>query len=135
MSRITSKNTSPEVRVRKALHSYGLRYRLHVRNLPGTPDIVLPRFKTVIQVRGCFWHHHHCQMGRFPKSRKEYWENKILGNVARDTKNDEMIQKLGWRLIVVWECEVNSSAKNDLVTKRIHADLKNLGTPHQTLHG
>jgi len=104
MSLIRSKNTKPEVQTRKQLHRLGLRFRLHDASLPGKPDIVLRKYKTVIQVRGCFWHGHNCKVGHLPASRNEYWTPKILKNAERDAKNDAFLKKAGWDVIVLWEC-------------------------------
>jgi len=109
MSKIRSKDTKPEMQIRKGLHALGFRYRLHDKKLPGKPDIVLPRFKTAIQVRGCFWHGHDCIDGHIPKTRKEYWEPKLKANAARDKKNDQRLKEMGWHLIVVWECQCMSN--------------------------
>jgi len=102
MSKIRGENTSTELRVRKIVHSLGLRYRLHVRNLPGTPDLVFPGKKKVIFVHGCFWHGHECK--HLPKSNKEYWRLKWKQNRLRDKNNIEALEKLGWGVFVLWEC-------------------------------
>ena len=107
MSKIRSKDTSPEIRVRKMLFSQGYRYRLHVKNLPGKPDIVLPKYNSVILVHGCFWHlHSGCRDGTIPKTRTEYWKNKLLGNKKRDKKYTRELRKQGWRVLRLWECEI-----------------------------
>ena len=107
MSNIRSKDTKPEILVRKMLFSKGYRYRLHVKNLPGKPDIVLRKYNAVVFVHGCFWHlHQECRDGTIPKTRTEYWKNKLLGNKERDKKHIENLQNLGWRVLRVWECEV-----------------------------
>ena len=107
MSRIQSKNTKPEEIVRKYLFSQGFRYRKNDPRLPGKPDIVLPKYKTVIFVNGCFWHHHYgCKYGRYPQSRKEYWIKHIDRNVENDVKNYNLLQQLDYKVIVVWECEI-----------------------------
>lgn len=118
MRRIRSKDTAPELRVRSLLHRNGLRYVLHDRRLPGTPDIVLPRFRAAIQIRGCFWHMHNCIDGHFPKTRTAYWGPKLLGNVHRDKKNDKALKRLGWRLIVIWECHcIGDDRMQNLVSR------------------
>lgn len=109
------KNTRPELMVRKYLHANGYRYRLHVRNLPGSPDIVLPRYKSIILVHGCFWHHHEsCKKAVIPKSRVDYWTSKFSRNIMRDANNVAALEKLGWRVLVVWECEVMHKKTNRL---------------------
>lgn len=99
-----SKNTAPEEKVRKYLFSKGFRYRKNDKKLPGCPDIVLTKYKTVIFVNGCFWHKHDCGRFVWPASNNEYWEKKLLGNVKRDEKNYVTLQNLGWNVLVVWEC-------------------------------
>ncbi len=100
MSRIKGKNTKPEMLVRKFLHANGFRYRLHVKNLPGKPDIVLPKYKTVIFVHGCFWHEHeHCKYFVVPKTKTDWWLNKINSNIAKDVKAIQALKKEGWRII------------------------------------
>jgi DNA mismatch endonuclease (patch repair protein) len=111
MSRIRSGDTKPELAVRKLLHALGLRFRLHRRDLPGKPDIVLPRFRTVIFVHGCFWHQHPgCKLASDPKSRREYWIPKLAGNVRRDTLAQAALRASGWRVEVIWECESRKPA-------------------------
>ena len=108
MSAIKSKNTKPEIKVRKILHSMGYRFRLHSKGLPGSPDIVLPKYKTVIFVHGCFWHRHeNCKYASTPKTRQEFWEAKFRENINRDKLNQENLSSKGWKIIVVWECEIN----------------------------
>lgn len=111
MSHIRSTNSKPEEIVRKYLFSKGLRYRKNVSKLPGKPDIVLPKYKTVVFVNGCFWHKHDC--GRFvmPSSNVEYWTRKIEGNVQRDKFNITLLKGLGWRVLVIWECQLKKDAK------------------------
>jgi len=107
MSAIKSKNTKPEIKVRKILHSMGYRFRLHGKDLPGSPDIVLPKYKTVIFVHGCFWHRHkNCKYASTPKTRQEFWEAKFRENINRDKLNQENLSSKGWKIIVVWECEI-----------------------------
>lgn len=106
MSHIRSVNTSPEEMVRKYLFSQGFRYRKNAHELPGCPDIVLPKYRTVIFVNGCFWHKHDCKRFVWPSSNREYWIPKIEGNVARDTRNQKMLKDLGWNILVVWECQL-----------------------------
>ena len=107
MSRIRGKNTKPEELVRKYLFSQGFRYRKNDARLPGKPDIVLPKYKTVIFVNGCFWHAHEgCKYFVWPKNNAEFWKEKIEGNVARDVKNYELLEDLGWKVLTVWECDL-----------------------------
>ena len=107
MSAIRSKNTKPEIAVRKLLHSMGYRFRLHRKDLPGSPDIVLPKYKTVIFVHGCFWHRHkNCKYASTPKTRQEFWEAKFRENINRDKLNQENLSSKGWKIIIVWECEI-----------------------------
>ena len=106
MSRIRGKDTKPELVVRSLLHRMGYRFRLHVRELPGTPDIVLPKWKTVIQVHGCFWHRHPgCRYAYAPKSRVAFWEKKFEGTLVRDKSSELDLRARGWAVLVVWECE------------------------------
>ncbi|WP_412179948.1 very short patch repair endonuclease [Variovorax paradoxus] len=105
MARIGGKGTKPELAVRSLLHRMGLRFRLHDRMLPGSPDIVLRRHRTVVFVHGCFWHRHGCRMTTTPKTRKEFWQQKFDANVARDERSERKLEELGWRVLVVWECE------------------------------
>ena len=118
MSRIRSKDTKPEEIVRKYLFSQGFRYRKNDVRLPGKPDIVLPKYKTVIFVNGCFWHKHEgCKYFVWPKSNAEFWKAKILGNVARDTEKHKSLEALGWRVIVVWECELKADVHDETLRK------------------
>ena len=115
MSKIRSTDTSPELRVRKMLFSKGYRYRLHVKDLPGKPDIVLPKYNAVIFVHGCFWHlHSGCRDGTIPKTRTDYWKNKLLGNKKRDKKHMRELRKQGWRVLQLWECEIENKPKEVL---------------------
>ena len=109
MSAIKSKNTKPEIKVRKVLHSMGYRFRLHSKDLPGSPDIVLPKYKTVIFVHGCFWHRHeNCKYATIPKTRKEFWASKFKANIKRDKGIQEKIKNIGWQSVVIWECETKN---------------------------
>lgn len=113
MSRIRSKDTKPEEQVRKWLFSKGFRYRKNVRKYPGCPDIVMPKYKTIIFVNGCFWHMHKCERFKWPVSNKEYWENKLLNNANRDHVNQQLLTNQGWNVIVVWECELKNQGFDD----------------------
>lgn len=106
MSRIKGKDTKAEIFVRSLLHRLGYRFRLHGRELPGRPDIVLPKYKTLIFVHGCFWHRHEgCKLAYTPKSRTEFWKKKFLENVQRDIRNKEALEAMGWKVCIIWECE------------------------------
>ncbi|ACU03152.1 very short patch repair endonuclease [Pedobacter heparinus] len=110
MSRIKGKDTKPELLVRKFLHKNGFRYRIHVKDLPGKPDIVLPKYKTVIFVHGCFWHGHAgCRYYVIPKTRTDWWLNKINGNVTKDLKSKQALIDSGWNIIEIWECELRKA--------------------------
>ena len=111
MSHIRSKNTKPEEKVRKYLFSKGLRYRKNVKSLPGCPDIVMQKYRTVVFVNGCFWHKHDCPRFVWPSTNRDYWEPKILRNVERDQNNIDLLQKAGWTVIVVWECELKKEVE------------------------
>ncbi len=115
MSHIRSTNSKPEEIVRKYLFSQGFRYRKNVRKLPGCPDIVLAKYKTVIFVNGCFWHKHDCPRFVWPSSNQEYWEPKILRNVERDKQNTEALETLGWNVLVVWECELKKKVREERI--------------------
>jgi DNA mismatch endonuclease (patch repair protein) len=122
MAAIRSSNTVPEIILRQKLHGLGFRFRVHRKDLPGRPDIVLPKYKTVVFVNGCFWHQHQgCSLSHWPQSRQEYWEPKLNKNVDRDKRNQERLRELGWKVIVVWECELKSP---DEVASRIEAMLR-----------
>ncbi|MBT3429989.1 MAG: DNA mismatch endonuclease Vsr [Proteobacteria bacterium] len=112
MSRIRGKDTKPELRVRSQLHRMGYRFRLHRKDLPGRPDIVLPKYATVIFVHGCFWHRHKgCRFAYTPKTRVEFWETKFEQNVRRDRRNEAALRKRGWRIIRIWECRTGDPQK------------------------
>lgn len=118
MSRIKSKDTKPEMFVRKFLHSNGLRYKLHDKKLPGTPDLVFPKLKTVLFIHGCFWHgHRNCKYFVAPKTRTTWWLNKIESNAKRDRKNFLQIRKAGWKVITIFECKLKSTNKQKTLTK------------------
>lgn len=128
MSRIRSKNTKPEMAVRKALFANGLRFRLHDKNLPGKPDIVLKKRRTAIFVHGCFWHgHQSCQYFVAPKTRTEWWLNKIGMNVRKDVESINALKEHGWKVIIVWECELKLNMKN----KKIESLINELKTTNE----
>lgn len=127
MSRVRSKDTKPEMRVRRLVHGLGYRYRLHVRELPGTPDLVFPSRRAVIFVHGCFWHRHeNCALARLPKSRLDFWRKKLESNTTRDAAQQERLRELGWRVLVVWECQLGDTTK---LTDTIRHFLDNFGEP------
>lgn len=109
MSHIRSTNSKPEEKVRKFLFSCGLRYRKNIRKLPGCPDIVLQKYKTVVFVNGCFWHHHNCGRFVWPSSNEEYWHKKIDRNVERDAENTLLLEQQGWQVLVIWECQLKKA--------------------------
>lgn len=116
MSRIRSDDTKPELFIRSNLHRLGFRFRIHRKDLPGKPDIVLKKYRTVIFVHGCFWHHHeNCKRASLPKTNTKYWHHKIFNNRDRDTRNKEILEKLGWNVIVVWECKIKSNSIEELL--------------------
>lgn len=120
MSGIRGKDTKPEVLVRKALHARGFRYRLHVSDLPGRPDIVLPRYKAALFVHGCFWHGHDCRFFKLPGTRTEFWRLKIGRNRANDERNIALLSDAGWRTGIVWECALRGqNASVDAVADRL----------------
>ena len=121
MSRIRGRGTKPEIIVRRIAHNLGFRFRLHRKDLPGRPDIVFPRHRAVIMVHGCFWHRHPgCKHASSPKTRESYWKNKLEDNVARDRRNETALRELGWRIMVIWECETKD---REAVAARIKSFL------------
>lgn len=114
MARVHSRDTTPETAVRRALHEAGFRFRLHRRDLPGTPDIVLPRFRTAVFVHGCFWHGHGCRRDRRPSSNSDYWQEKVNRNHRRDAAALEALAKAGWKVLVIWECQVRQGIEEVL---------------------
>ncbi len=124
MAAVKGKDTRPEIIVRRYLFSKGLRYRVNNRKLPGSPDIVLKKYKTAVFVDGCFWHGHEgCVFFKMPKSNQDYWERKISHNRARDISNTFVLQKMGWRVIRVWECDVVSSSKRSSTLESIYNQI------------
>ncbi len=121
MAGIGSKDTKPELQVRKFLHANGFRFRLHRKDLPGKPDIVLPKINTCIFVHGCFWHRHNCKKGKhLPKSNVEFWEEKLDKNKVRDEKNKKALQRLGWKVFVIWECQTEEhSVMQSIIDSRL----------------
>ena len=128
MSRIKGKDTKPEETVRKYLFSQGFRYRKNDKRLPGTPDIVLPKYKTVIFVNGCFWHKHNCPRFVWPASNEDYWKLKIQRNVERDKRNIEELRSQGWNVITVWECELKKKVRDGHLYNLEHSIRNSLRT-------
>lgn len=133
MSGIRSRDTGPEVRLRRELHALGHRFRLHVRELPGSPDIVMPRRKAAIQVHGCFWHRHlGCKYATTPNSRIEFWQTKFASNQLRDARNLAELQSLGWRTAIIWECCVRGPDISQMVCRLdmwLRSDERHLELP------
>ena len=128
MSKIRSKNTKPEIMLRKALFAKGFRFRINYKKLPGKPDIVLPKYKTAIFVHGCFWHgHDNCAIFHIPKSNVEYWENKIAKNKERDIVNIERNISLGWEVFVIWECEITKKNIQNIIDRITRSVIKERG--------
>lgn len=122
MSKIRGKNTTPEIKVRSLLHRLGFRFRIHKKNLPGKPDIVLAKYKAVIFVNGCFWHGHQgCKISKIPKSNTDFWTNKIQRNIEHDELNIAKLLDAKWRVLVIWECEINREHE---LTQKILSFLK-----------
>ena len=116
MSQIRSSNTKPEIKVRSLLHSLGYRFRIHKTDILGKPDIVLKKYGAVIFVHGCFWHSHRCRDGKFPKSNKKYWIPKLKRNVERFKEVKAQLKKIGWKVIIIWECEITNWNQKKLVS-------------------
>ena len=123
MRLVKAKDTSPELRVRSAVHRLGMRYGLHARDLPGKPDLVFRKRRIALFVHGCFWHRHadrSCRLARMPKSRVDFWLNKLEANRLRDTKHEQLLRKLGWRVIIIWECEtVNAARLKSAISRKL----------------
>jgi len=123
MRSVRRKDTGPELSLRKALHKKGFRYRLHDKKLPGSPDLVFPKYKAVIFVHGCFWHRHGCKRSTNPSTRIDFWESKFEANIERDERNVNDLEKEGWRVLIVWECEIDKNPDDELL-ERIKSFLK-----------
>jgi DNA mismatch endonuclease, patch repair protein len=117
MAAVKSRDTTPELFVRRLVHCLGYRYRLHVRSLPGCPDLVFPRLKKIINVNGCFWHLHGCPRCRVPSSRRRYWTAKLQRNAARDKRTRQQLRRAGWRVMVLWECQIRPERAERLRAK------------------
>jgi len=128
MSRVSQKHTKPEIIVRRFLFSKGFRYLINYKKLPGSPDIVLPKHKTVIFVHGCFWHgHNNCKLAKRPDTNKTYWYKKIDENIKRDNRKVKELKKLGWEVLTIWQCQIKSKMESE---KRLNRLLKSLATFH-----
>lgn len=136
MSGIRDKDTKPEMIIRRRLHALGYRYRTHVPGLPGKPDIVFPRYRAIVQVQGCFWHHHDCKNFRWPSTRKAFWRAKIEGTERRDNRNLHLLKMDGWRVLIIWECALRDQPTEaiDAVVSRIEgwleSDIEFLSLPN-----
>lgn len=130
MGRIKGKNTKPEIMVRKFLFSKGFRFRIHDMKLPGKPDIVLPSYKTVIFVHGCFWHNHDCNAGKLPEIRKDFWKEKISENINRDKKNINTLENLGWSVLTIWQCKLKNKEERQKTFATIVTNILDLHHAH-----
>ena len=120
MARVKNKNTKPEIYLRKLLWHRGLRYRINYKQLPGSPDIFIPRYNTIIFVNGCFWHmHENCKYSSIPKTNRDFWEKKLKSNVKRDEENYDELNKMGYNVIVVWQCEINKMKNDESILENI----------------
>lgn len=120
MSKVTAKDTRPEVKVRKFLFSKGFRYRKNDKRFPGKPDIILPKYKTAIFVHGCFWHHHdNCRAAALPQTNCEFWKDKMETNVKRDRKNQKDLKELGWKIIIIWQCQIKNRELFEKTMKKV----------------
>lgn len=140
MSGIRNKDTKPEISIRKRLYAAGYRYRLHIPELPGKPDIVLPRYNTVIFIHGCFWHHHGCALFKLPQTRTDFWKKKLEGNRERDILNVQRLAKMSWRVVSVYECAwrftgSNKESEFDKISIRIIRFLNNVKSQRLTIEG
>jgi DNA mismatch endonuclease, patch repair protein len=126
MSRIKGRNTGPELRLRSLLHRAGFRFRLHAKQLPGSPDVVLPKFRTAIFVHGCFWHRHPgCRNATMPSTRRKFWQEKFDGNVSRDACDQAALEATGWVVLTIWECELKADAEG--IVRRLADKLRGNG--------
>lgn len=124
MSRVKGKNTKPEKKVRSLLHSMGYRFRLHRKELPGSPDLILPKYNIAIFVHGCFWHHHlNCKKATLPKQNRDYWEQKMNQNIERDLRKQKELEYLGWKVITLWQCNIDKSNEAELA-ETIEQEIK-----------
>lgn len=123
MASISGKETKPEIAVRSFLFKQGLRFRKNVKTLTGKPDIVLPKYKTIIFIHGCFWHGHNCKRGTKPTSNIEFWHSKIQGNIDRDKRTVSELKKAGWKVLTIWDCELKSKERFDISMKKLIGKL------------
>ena len=133
MALVRARDTKPEMRVRRALHIAGLRYRLHAKDLPGKPDVVFRNRRLVVFIHGCFWHQHpakHCRLARMPKSRLDFWEPKLKANRERDIRNKAELERLGWTVLEIWECEINAEHLGRLVGAIIKREIREKQRAH-----
>lgn len=141
MSGIKGKNTRPEILIRRGLHAAGFRFRLHRKDLPGSPDVTLPKYHAVILINGCFWHGHDCRLFKWPQTRPEFWQAKIEGNIARDQRKQTELKRLGWRVCMLWECELKGKRECqrletiDTIARWLCSDLVELHVPHSRTQG
>lgn len=130
MAAIKSNNTTPELLIRSMLHKRGFRFRLHVKDLPGKPDIVLPKYHAVIFIHGCFWHgHENCRLYKLPSTRTEYWQKKVTRNQFNDARSKELLLANGWRICIIWECKIRASKKDINQLINVISDFLNSPTP------
>jgi DNA mismatch endonuclease, patch repair protein len=133
MASVGTKNTGPELFLRKALHRRGLRFRLCRPDLPGRPDIVFPRYRTAVFVHGCFWHSHGCKLSTMPSSRKEFWKTKFRQNRDRDQRVVKELRRSGWRVITVWQCQIGNKGQSaEAMARRIEKKLRRINPQHTT---
>jgi len=125
MSKISGKETKPEILVRKFLFANGFRYRKNDKRYPGKPDIILPKYKIIIFIHGCFWHGHNCPAGKLPETRKKFWETKIKGNIERDNRNITDLGKQGWKVLTIWQCELKNKKVIENTFKQLTNALNN----------
>lgn len=124
MASITGKETKPEISVRSYLFRQGFRFRKNVKTIPGKPDIVLPKYQTIIFIHGCFWHGHNCKKATRPTSNTEFWNTKIQGNIERDKQVKSELKKIGWKILTVWDCELKSKERFDDTMRKLILNLK-----------
>lgn len=124
MSKISGKETEPEILVRKFLFANGFRYRKNDKRYPGKPDIVLPQYKTIIFIHGCFWHGHDCKRGKLPETRRDFWKEKIKSNIERDKQNKKELEKKGWHVITIWQCELSNRERTNNTLNNLIGKIK-----------